>query len=113
MKDAVQTVSVPPHIGAFLSQITETPDLETALFKVLTEYVDLKIQFLRQRIQTFEAKWKMNFDEFSERGEAKTLGQDPYSYEVESDFWEWEKVETLLKHYGTFSTKLPAQLPLL
>ena len=43
----------------------------------------------------------MNFDEFSKRSEAKTLGQDPYSYEVESDFWEWEKAETLLKHYGT------------
>ncbi len=42
----------------------------------------------------------MTFAEFSERGKAGTLGQDPYSYEVESDFWEWEKAETLLKHYG-------------
>ena len=101
MKDAIQTVSMPPHMGAFLTQITETPDLETALFKVLTEYVDLKIQFLKQHIQTFEAKWKMTFDEFSKRSEAGTLDQDPYSYEIESDFWEWEKAETLLKHYGT------------
>ena len=25
--------------------------------------------------------------------------RDPYAYEVESDVWDWEKAETLLKHY--------------
>ena len=99
MPDTVQTVSMPPRLGALLTQVTETSDLEAALFKVLTEYIDLKTRFLQQRIQAFEAKWDMSYEEFIERSEAGTLSQDAYSYEVEQDFWEWEKAETLLKHY--------------
>jgi len=88
-----------PRIGALLTQITETPDLETALWKVLSEYIDLKMRLLTQRIEEFEAKWGMTFEEFSERCEAEMLDQDAYAYEVESDSWEWEKAETLLHHY--------------
>lgn len=85
--------------GAFLTQIAETPDLETALWKVLSDYIDLKIGLIKQRIWAFESKWKMSFAEFSERCEAESLDQDAYAYEVESDSWEWEKAETLLQHY--------------
>ena len=95
-----QTISMPPKLGALLTQIAETPDLEAALFKVLLDYIDIKVQFLKQRIQAFESKWEMSFEEFSERSESGTLGQDAYAYEVEQDFWEWEKAETLLEHYG-------------
>jgi len=41
----------------------------------------------------------MTFTEFAERCEAGTLDEDPYSYDVESDYWEWEAAETLLQHY--------------
>ena len=105
MKDRFQTVSVPPRIGAFLTQVTETPDLETALLKVLTEYVGLKIQFFKQRSETFETKWGMTFAEFSDQIETKTLETDPYTYEVERDFWEWEQAETLLQHYQTLQAQ--------
>jgi hypothetical protein len=105
MKSATQTCSVSPRIGVLLSQVTETPDIETALIKVLMEYLDLKIERLRQRIQSYESKWQMPFEEFAERSEAGTLPQDPFSYEVESDFWEWEQAETLLKHYETLQTR--------
>jgi len=101
MRNMTQTISVPPRIGSFLTQITEVPDVEAALFKVLREYVDLKTETLKQRIRVFESKWKMSFKEFSEHGDAETPGFDLYSYEVESDFWEWEQAETLLKHYDT------------
>jgi hypothetical protein len=93
------TITVSPRAGVLLTQVTETADLETALWKVLSEYIDLKIGFLRQRIQEFESKWGMTFDQFSERCQAENLGQDPYAYEVEHDFWEWEQAETLLRHY--------------
>ena len=99
MSDTAPTITMSPRVGALLTQITETPDLETALWKVLTEHLDLKIRLLRERIQAFESKWGMTFEEFSNRCEAGTLGQDPYAYEIESDFWEWEKAETLLRHY--------------
>jgi hypothetical protein len=88
-----------------LIQVTETPDLEAALWKVLSEYIDLKTALIKQRIQTLEAKWGMTFAEFAEHCEAETLDQDVYAYEVESDFWEWEKAETLLQHYEALQAR--------
>ena len=93
----VSTVS--PRLGALLTQVTETPDVETALWKVLSEYIDLKTVFLKTRIQEFESKWGMTYEEFSKRLETEALDQNTYDYEVESDFWDWEKAETLLAHY--------------
>lgn len=99
MRDTYPIMSVSPRVGALLAQVTETPDLETALWKVLSEHIDLKVRLVRQRIRALESQWGMTFDEFAERCQAGTLEQDPYAYQVESDFWEWEKAETLLRHY--------------
>ena len=99
MNDPGPTITVSPRIGALLTEVTESPDLELALWKILSEYLDFKARSLQQRRQEFESKWGMTFETFSERCEARSLEQDPYSYQVESDFWEWEKTETLLRHY--------------
>jgi hypothetical protein len=40
-----------------------------------------------------EKKWECNFPEFREKTK-----QD-YRYEVEKDFWEWDRLETLKAHY--------------
>lgn len=93
------TISVSPRIGVVLSEVTETPDLETAMWQVLTEYIDLKSWALLERIYEFEARWGMTFVDFAERMKADQLGQDPYAYEVERAYWEWEEIETLRKHY--------------
>jgi hypothetical protein len=93
------TISVSPRIGVVLSEVTETPNLETAMWRILTEYVDLKTRELRERARTFEVRWGMTFAEFAERLKTNQLGQDAFSYEIESAYWEWEEAETLLKHY--------------
>lgn len=93
------SVVVPPQIGALLSQITETSDLETALRQVLAGYVAYKREELAAATRRLERKWGMTYSEFSERMVAGALDQDSFSFEVESDFWEWERAETLL-HYG-------------
>ncbi len=92
-------VSVSPHIAVLLNQVTATPDLEAALLKVLSEYIDLKVAQFDRQISAFETKWGMTFTEFSDRFENDQLDQDSYSYDVEKDFWDWEKAETLKKHY--------------
>jgi hypothetical protein len=92
-------VSVSPRVGVLLTKIAETPDLEIALWKVITEFLDLKIRSLQHQIQEFEAKWGMPFEEFSEHFVAGSLGDDSYAYHVESAFWAWEKAETLLQYY--------------
>jgi hypothetical protein len=105
VSEASSTVTVSPRVGALLAQVAETSDLETALWKILSEYVELKLGFLTQRVKEFEARWEMTFDEFSERCEAGTLDEDAYAYRVESDFWEWEKAVTLLQHYEALQSK--------
>jgi len=51
---------------------------------------------LLRRIDGFESKWAMTFAEFANACQSDTLGQDSCSYEVESDYWEWEAAVTLL-----------------
>jgi len=92
-------LTLSPRLGELLTRATQTPDLETALWKVLSEYVDLKVAALTEANQRFEQKWKAPFAEFARRSRDNTLGQDPYSLEVERDFWEWEQTLTLLEHY--------------
>lgn len=98
-------VTISPRIGALLTRVAETPDIETALWKVLLDYVELKLAKLSQQTADFEAKWNMPFTEFSKRIETKQLDKDAYSFEVEKDFWDWEKAETLLKHYTTLRSQ--------
>jgi hypothetical protein len=88
-----------PRAGNLLTRVAETPDLETALWKVLSDYIDLKIQALQNEIDQFETKWEMSFVEFSEKFGDNDLPVDSYAYDVESDFWSWEQAETLLQHY--------------
>ena len=82
-----------------LSEVTETPNLETAMWQILIEYIALKTRELQERVRKFETRWGMTFAEFTERLKTNQLGQDAFSYEVESAYWEWEEAETLLKHY--------------
>ena len=94
-------VTLSPQLGVFLTKATQTPDLETALWKVLLEYVELKREALREQITQFEGKWEMSFEEFSRLCREGALQADPYSWEVEQDFWAWEQAVTLLRHYET------------
>ena len=95
------TLSLPPRLSLILTQLVPTPDPGLALQKVISEYIDLKIAACQETIQRFEAKWGKDFDGFSQARSDDTLGIDPYSYAVESDFWEWEAATTLLEHYVT------------
>jgi len=96
-KETPTTIS--PRAGNLLARVAETPDLDTALWKVLSDYIHLKIQSLQNEVRQFETKWAMSFDEFSEKFGSNALPVDSYAYDVESDFWAWEQAETLLQHY--------------
>jgi len=55
-----------------------------------------------KKIEAFEDKWAISFDEFKERCGHDELPDksDPYSWEVEEDFREWETAKTLKEHYS-------------
>ncbi len=97
-------LTISPKLGSLLTRTTKTPDLETALWKVLSEYVEMKILALKKTTTQLEEKWNMSFDEFSQRSRSKTLDKDIYSWETEQDFWAWEQALTLLEHYETLES---------
>lgn len=97
--DLPSVMAIPPRAGKLLLKLTQTADFETALWKLLTDYTEMKIKALHEQIQALEAKWGMTFATFAEQCAAGTLPTDAYTYEVESDFWDWEQATTLLAYY--------------
>jgi hypothetical protein len=86
-------LALSPQVGELLLQATQSQDLEEALHKVLGEYLDLKLASLEADISLLEKKWRCGFAEFREKT------REDYRYDVERDFWVWERLETLKAHY--------------
>ena len=80
-------------MGELLLQTTQSQDLEEALQKVLRDYFDLKLAALSVEISRLERRRGCPFAEFQE----KIKGES--TCEVESTFWEGERLETLQSHY--------------
>jgi hypothetical protein len=91
--------AISPRLGEFLIKITKAKDIDNAFQKVFTEYLKLKLKDLQETIERFQSKWEMSFEEFKEELKKGILKKDAYSFDVEQDFWQWEEVETLKKHY--------------
>ncbi|HEY85054.1 MAG TPA: hypothetical protein G4N96_08105 [Chloroflexi bacterium] len=94
-------IALTPQLGELVTKTAQVPDLETAVWKVLSEYLELKTKALQAQIAQFEQKWDVSFDGFARKCQDNSLGVDPYSREVEQDYWAWEQSVTLLKHYQT------------
>jgi len=69
---------------------------------VINDFLERRLEEAIKKIEAFEDKWTIRFDEFKERCGHDELPDksDPYSWEVEEDFREWEAAETLKKHYS-------------
>ncbi|MBE0427827.1 MAG: hypothetical protein IBX72_14430 [Nitrospirae bacterium] len=91
--------AVSPRLGEFLIKTTGAKDIDHALKTVFTDYLDLKLQNLRETIKAFETKWGMDFNTFKQRMKDGSLEKNSYSFDVENDFWKWEEAETLKEHY--------------
>lgn len=88
-----------PRLSEILVKTTHSKDIDDALRRVLSEYLEFKLRELEVRCAALKEKWHMPFDEFELRFRAGTLVEDSYSFDVESEFWEWEEAETLRRHY--------------
>ena len=88
-----------PDVGAHLLKATRSNDLDEAFEKVLSEYLELKVERLDQTTEAFEEKWGMDFSTSKRRMAENDLSEDAHSQSVEQDFWEWEEAEILKTHY--------------
>ena len=90
-----------PKLSEILVKSTHARDIDDALNRIISEYLDLKLSSLEKQIDQFEQKWNMDFEHFKIQLKNKTLKADSFSYDVETDYWEWEEAETLKQHYST------------
>jgi ATP-dependent Lon protease len=88
-----------------LVKATLARDINDAFNKVFTEYLELKLNQIQQTIGDFREKWGSDFEEFKKKIQENQLKEDPYSYDVENDFWQWEEAETLKKHYDDIKSQ--------
>lgn len=84
----LQTVISKP-IYRVLSDLTQQPRIEVALPLAVKDWVRLKLADAETRIQAFERRYDMDFAAFQHAWQEDRIS-DRYSYEVESDYWEWE-----------------------
>ena len=88
-----------PKLSEVLVKTTHSKDIDDALNKIFSEYLELKLKRLQQTIEEFEKKWNMSFEKFKKRIKENTLKADIYSFDTEKDYWQWEEAVTLRKHY--------------
>ena len=98
-------LALSPKLGEFLIKATQSADLEIALNQILSEYLVLKLKDLDNEIEGFEAKWNMSFNEFTDKSSKGEINKDIFSYDVEKDFWAWERAETLKMHYESLRSQ--------
>ena len=56
---------------------------------ILVRAIEYELEQLDELIRNYEIKYGMDFKTFSKSNEEQ-LGIDPFSYEAETDFFEWE-----------------------
>ncbi len=88
-----ETVVLPKSVHNVLSRLTGQSRSDIALSLAIKDLVRLRLSEAQARIAEFEKKYNMTFSEFEEACENGKI-QDPYSYEVEKDDWEWEAAVT-------------------
>ncbi|MGI9861844.1 hypothetical protein SDD30_10755 [Moorella naiadis] len=98
-------MAISPRFSSLLLETTHAHDMDEALYKLFSEFLDLKITNLKERQQELQKKWGMSFQAFSRQIKDNSLPKDAFSYEVEKDYWDWEEIETLLKHYQGLKDK--------
>jgi hypothetical protein len=84
-----KSATLPNSVYEALRQLTHESRIDRALSIALKDLLKLKTQNLDQQIAAFEKKYSMSFAEFEQACEDGRI-EDPYSYEVEKDNWEWE-----------------------
>lgn len=97
------TVSV--NISKTLMDITGEPRPEIAILEILKDAVEYRIEKIEAELKRLEEKYHMTFEEFKEKFDREEI-EEPYSYNVETDYLEWEGLISRLSKYRSLLTDL-------
>ncbi len=83
------TPTIPKIALQALSELTGEPQAEIALLIALKDALRYRLAIVEEAIASLEQKYKMSFEQFLARSETGAIPEQ-FSYEVESDFLEWD-----------------------
>ena len=72
-----------------LTELTGEPRFDVALRIALRDAVEHRLEKIHEAIRDYEQEYGMSFDEFEARGKKEEI-PNQFSYEVESDYLEWD-----------------------
>ncbi len=91
-----KSVSITNPVYEVMRQVTGESAIEVALPIMVKDLLRYKKETLKNKIAFFEKKYGMSLDEFEQACKDGRI-EDPFSYEVESDNWDWDSAVTELK----------------
>ena len=83
------TAVVSPQLLKALTDLTGEIHLNSALRIVTQDAIAHRLESIATQLHTLEQKYGMSFEQFDVRFQAEEL-PNPYGYEVEQDYLEWE-----------------------
>jgi len=81
--------SVSSDTAKLLKDVTGESSIDSAVRMTVRDALRHRLEGVKERIAEFEEKYGMVFEDFEESWKEGEV-QDRYSYDVESDYWEWE-----------------------
>lgn len=99
-------MQVATNISKPLLEITGEPRLEIAILDILRDAIEHRIERIERELKVFEEKYHMAFNEFKEKFDRKEI-PEPYSYNVEMDYLDWEGIISRLIRYKALLSNLP------
>ncbi len=82
-------VGVASNLAKVLMDLTGETHLDIAIKETIKDALEHRLEKLNLEIQKYEDKYKMTFEEFDKKFRREKIANQ-YSYEVESDYLDWE-----------------------
>lgn len=98
-------MTITTNISKVLMDITGEPRPEIAMFELLKDAIDHRIEKIEMKMKKYEEKYGMTFEEFKDKFHKNEISS-PYSYDVETDYLEWEGLAGRLAHYKSAGSQL-------
>lgn len=88
--------SISKSTAKLLKDITGEADLDLAMRATLKDALEHRLEKITKKEKKFKEKYGMEFEKFEEEWKDGEI-ENKYSYDVESDYWEWEGLKTRRK----------------
>jgi predicted DNA-binding protein YlxM (UPF0122 family) len=98
-------MAVSVNISKVLMDLTGEPRTEIAIFEILKDAVEHRIEKIETELKRFEERYNMTFEEFKKKFSKDEIPES-YSYDVEIDFLEWEGFISRISKYKSLLAAL-------